>query len=524
MEKNRLERIEYIKGLLELSQQDPKEWDKLIPKLISLYSAKDLSIPVELWEEEINNCFSVAKIEHLEKVKSQNENQEEVEIRKKFAENKKKGTYALAQYLTNKFNIITVGEKEREMYVYQYGVYFRSENEIIFPEIQRVLGELVDKSAKMETFHKIADMTSYPRDVFTSAPLNFIPLANGVYDLDKKELLPHSPEYRFTYQFPVKYNPNLVCTKTKKFLEQVLTPVQELIVQEWIGYYFYRLYQFKKAIILVGEGDTGKTTLLETIIHLLGKDNISSVSLQKMSGDKFAPAQLYEKHGNLVDELSAKDITETGNFKIATGGGSISGEYKFGNQFSFQNFSKLTFACNKIPDVTDFDDEAYFGRWMVVRFEKTIEQKIPNFIATLTTEEERSGLFNYAMEGLTRLLSQGKFSYENTAMDTKREMMRSGSSIAVFASTQVEQAPGEEMSKEKMYDYYSEFCVENGLAIETIKMFGSKFLFYCTFATEGLINDVSNKRVRGWRNVTIKKTEIQQQQALQADKDFEEFN
>lgn len=504
----------FIRSTIQLCPPDPKIWDSLLPSFINAHLQYATS-------EDIVNCFNVVKIEEKEKLENLNKVEEEIEIKKNFVSNKTKGTYALAQYLTKKYDIITVGEAEREMYVYKNGIYFRAENELIYPEIQRILQEHTNKNSKTETFHKIADMTSHPRSIFTSAPLNIIPLANGVYDLEKDELLPHSPQYRFTYQFPIKYDKTADCPKTKAFLKQVLHEHQENIVQEWIGYYFYRLYQFKKAVIFVGEGDTGKTTLLETIVFLLGKNNISSISLQKMSSDKFSAAHLYEKHGNIVDELSAKDITDTGQFKIATGGGSISGEYKFGNQFSFNNFSKLTFACNKIPDVTDFDDIAYFNRWMIIRFEKTIEKKIPNFIATLTTEEERSGLFNYAIAGLRRLLDNGKFSYDNSAMDTKREMMKSGSSIAIFSSTQIDQDGGNEISKEKMYEAYSDFCLREGLATETIKMFGSKFLFYCTFASEGLITDITGKRVKGWRNVAIKKTNEQEFLSIKANDDFE---
>jgi len=297
-------------------------------------------------------------------------------------------------------------------------------------------------------------------------------------------------------------------------------PEQIPTIQEWLGYYFYRSYIFKKAIIFVGEGDTGKTTFLEVITHLLGRENLSSISLQKMTSDKFAAAHLYEKHGNLVDELSAKDISDTGNFKIATGGGSITGEYKFGNQFSFLNFSKFTFACNKIPDVKDFDDEAYFNRWMVMRFEKTIEKKIPNFISTLTTEEERAGLFNYALIGLERLLEQGGFTYGKSAVDTKTEMMRSGSSIAMFSTERVEQEVGAEVSKEDMYDAYTTFCSQRGLAAETIKMLGTKFPFYATYATDGLITGMSGKRVKGWRNVKVRLDQQQQESADQADEAF----
>lgn len=502
-------------------QITPDMWDTLGWPLFMQWN-KDHNTP-SLSGKELKTVWNSVKKKHIKnnpapeavpEGETEEQMQEEL-IVKDFLKNKTKGTFWVAKYLTEKYNIITVGEKEREMSVYKDGVYKRAENEVIYPEMQRILGEHITKNAKNETFHKIADMTSHPRSIFESAPLNFIPLANGVFNLDTKELLPHDSKYRFTYQFPVRYIPDAQCPNTEAFLKQVLTEEQVTVVQEWMGYYFYRLYSQKKAIIFVGEGDTGKTTLLETIIHLIGKNNISSVSLHKMSSDKFAAAHLYKKHGNIVDELSAQDVKDTGNFKIATGGGSISGEYKFGNQFSFQNFSKLTFACNRIPDVADFDDEAYFNRWMIVRFGSPIEKKIPNFIATLTTEEERSGLFNYAIIGLERLLSQGQFSYYKNAVETKMEMMRSGSSIAIFTAEQIEQEAGKEMSKAEMYDAYTDFCNVRGLSTETMDMFGKKFLFYVSYAAEGLIYDTTSskgKRVRGWRNVRVKLSEKEKEE------------
>lgn len=463
-------------------------------------------------DKELEDLYGSIIADELEKIKIQNTNETEVSTLKEFIKNKTKGTYTLAQYLTKRLDIITVGEKEREMFVYENGVYRRAENEIIYPEIQRVLGEHITKAAKSETFHKIADMTSKSRSIFSSAPLEYIPLKNGVYNFQTRQLLPHEARYRFTYQFPIMYDTKATCPKLMSFMEHIFGDEYLPMIQEWIGYYFYRMYSFKKAVIFVGEGDTGKTTFLETLVYLLGKNNISSISLHKMSSDKFSAAHLYEKHGNIVDELSAKDISDTGAFKMATGGGTITGEYKFGNQFSFQNFSKFTFACNKIPDVADFDDEAYFNRWMVVRFKNPIIKKIPNFIQTLTTEEERSGFFNFAMEGLIRLLDNGGFSYTKSAMDTKTEMMRSGSSIAMFAADKVTQDVGSEITKEDMYDAYTTFCVEEGLAAETMDMFGKKFKFYVAYVSEGLIYDpesAKGKRVRGWRNAKVLPTEAE---------------
>jgi len=437
----------------------------------------------------------------------------EAGLKRDFKKASTTGTYYLAKYLTEKYNIITIGEKEREMYVYQNGIYRRAENEIIYPEVQRVLQELTTRPAKSDTFSKIADMTSKNRDIFMSAEPNFIPLKNGVYDLDTKMLLPHDPKYRFTSQFPVTYDPDATCPKSEVFFQRVLAEEDVATLQEWLGYYFYRLYTFKKAIILVGEGDTGKTTFLETIINMVGTDNITGVSLHKIEKDTFGAAQLYNKHGNIVDELSAKDITDPGAFKMATGGGSISGEYKYGNRFSFINFAKFTFACNKIPDVKDQDDEAYFLRWMVIRFEKRLDKKIPNFIETLTTEEERSGLFNYAMIGLERLLKQGKFTYSKTPTEIKKEMMQSGSSVAVFCANQIEAEQGYEMTKAQMYDAYADYCSKEGLATETKEHFGRRFSFYVPEVADAQVPDpekVTSKGVaytRGWRNVKIRLSE-----------------
>lgn len=432
---------------------------------------------------------------------------EEKDLREAYIKEKTKSTYALATYLCKIHNIVTVGEKESEHYYYRNGVYVPAENELIFPEIQRILGDLTTKQAKNETLHKIADMTRKSRDVFNSAPLNLIPLKNGVFDTVSATLLPHNPNYYFSFQFPIIYDKNATCPLTQAFFKDVLTDEQIETVEEWIGYYFYRLYAFKKAIIFVGEGDAGKTTLLEVISYVLGRDNLSAVTLQKLTGDKFAAAHLYQKHGNIVDELSAKDINDTGNFKMATGGGSITGEYKFGNQFPFVNYSKFTFACNRIPDASKNDDEAYYRRWIVVRFQKVIKKKIPNFIATLQTEEERSGLFNVAMVALDRLIQQSEFSNAPDVEETKLEMMRSGSSIAKFASDMLEEKMGHEISKEALYEAYTAFCKAEDLSAETIKMFGTRLPYYVKYINDSRITvgPIGNgKQSRGWRNARVK--------------------
>ena len=54
----------------------------------------------------------------------------------------------------------------------------------------------------------------------------------------------------------------------------------------------------------------------------MGQKNITGINLQSIaSGEKFALSFLKDKYSNVYDDLSNKDLTDHGGFKIATGGG-----------------------------------------------------------------------------------------------------------------------------------------------------------------------------------------------------------
>ncbi len=441
----------------------------------------------------------------------------EEEIAELCKKNLTEGTYALAKLLVKKYQIVSMGDKERsDIYTYEKGKYTKTDQSVIYPEVQRILGSLTTKRAKTETLHKIVDSTQGSFSVFETAPIELIPVKNGVYNVLTKELWSHSHTHRFLFCFPFEYLPEAKCPVVLDFLSQVLHPKSLPVFQEIVGYLFYRRYSFKKAIILIGEKDTGKTTLISLLVRLLGKENISGVSLQKIGTDKFAAASLFAKHANFVDDLSAGDVTQTGNFKMVTGGGTISGEYKFGSQFNFENYAKLLFACNKIPELKDNDDDAYYNRWLILRFDNHIEKKVVNLIDTLSTPEELSGLFNWSMEGLGRLLKDGEFSDKRTDQEIKKEMWVNSSSIANFVSVKCYKEMDHEISKDELYNAYSKYCSEEDLPMVVKETFGRRFSNYCSYASDGQRGGYSGvKHERVWRGVNIKSEDI--------DKELEKF-
>lgn len=421
---------------------------------------------------------------------------------------KPKVCYDIATHLTDKYWVKTIsGKKMREVFTYREGVYVPGED-TLRKEVQELLEELCTTHHSKEIIEIIKNRTVMDRKEF-SVDKNLINLSNGVLDIRTGEIAPHDPKHLFFTKIPVDYIEGADCPKIKKFLSEILESDAVPIIQEWFGYCLYRSYFIKKAIVFVGDGDTGKTTLLNLLERFIGKENVSGVSLQKLVSDKFAAANMYNKHLNSYDDLPFKDIGDNGAFKIATGGGSISGEFKFGDQFRFENYAKLTYACNKIPDVKDANDAAYFGRWIIVHFRNEVADPDKFLIDKLTTPEELSGLLNCALEGLKRLLANQEFNYRKEPHEIKREMELSGSVVAQFAHHCLEEAPGHWISKDAMHEAFVKYARTKKLPAYTKEYVGKKLRNYASYITDGKsleLNPLTGKKeqVTGWRNVEIK--------------------
>lgn len=433
----------------------------------------------------------------------------EEELKKELENNSKSGRERIAQYFLKKYSLKTIGdrEKERKLYRFEGGVYVSSEAEIRL-ELQEMLQEQCSNQVRSEILQKLKDL-SYAKASDFDPPVNFINLSNGTYDLSQNKLLPHDPAKLFMSKIPVSFDPTADCPRTKKFLGELLDEEDIPLMQEWFGFCLYRDHFLKKALIAVGERDTGKTTLINGLLvkFMGGFENISGESLQKLGTDKFSAAHLWNKYLNVVDDLAFTDIKDNGIFKMLTGGSLITGEFKFVGKFQFKNYAKLTYTCNKVPPIKDADDDAMFSRWIVVEFSKKIEQKDPFILEKITTPEEMSGLLNWSLEGLKRLLNTFEFSYKKQPEEIKRQMLRSGSSIAKFCYDALEEVTGEVISKDSMYESYLVYVKENNLAAESKDKLGKCLQQYSPYVVS------RGGKERLWANVALKVDERKKTEA-----------
>jgi phage/plasmid-associated DNA primase len=148
------------------------------------------------------------------------------------------------------------------IYVYRGGVYQPWGEEAIREAYRRKLGELAREGHMDEVVEAVRERTFRDPEFFNSPPPNLVCVENGILDILTGELRPHDPDMVFLAKVPVRYDPEARCPRILRFLEEVYpNPQDALVLLEFGGYCLYRRHDFQQALMPVGEGETGKSTL-----------------------------------------------------------------------------------------------------------------------------------------------------------------------------------------------------------------------------------------------------------------------
>ena len=387
------------------------------------------------------------------------------------------------------------------LFDYETGYWTNNGKELIKTETERLLGSWCKNHVVQEIIEKIKRKTAIDADEFNKLQEGFICIENGIFDLNKQKLLKFTPDYYFKTKIPITFDPKKDCPKIKKFFKDMLYEEDVPVIQEWFGFNLYNRYFEKKAMIAFGDADTGKTVTLNLLIAFLGEKNKVNLSLQQITnGKSFDLLDLKDMYANIHDDLSDKDLATGAGFKISTGGGYITGEEKFGDRIDFKTFAKHLFATNKIPSVSDIDDDAYWMRWIPIPFDNQIKRKKQDksILNELTTKEEMSGLFNWSLIGLKRLIKNNGFSFNKTVEEVKTIMQRNSHPLSAFSQDWLvkDKEKTVKITKEEMFEKYSCWCEMENKARMTKEQLGrqlGRFVSYIIANHDG--------KVRFWQNV-----------------------
>jgi putative DNA primase/helicase len=372
----------------------------------------------------------------------------------------------LAKLLMNEytFNFKTIRDTQ-EIYYYNDGIYHSDGETIIASLAEEYMDDLTTTHKKNEVIGYIKDSNYIDREKFNINP-DFINLKNGIYNIKTKEFIGHNPSFLFINEIPVDYDKEAKCPKILKFLSEVIYPEDITTLQEFFGYCLYRKHHIHKSCMFIGEGKNGKSTTINLLGALLGNKNICSRELYQLINDKFAVADLYGKLANLAADITATALKQTGLFKALTGEDLVTAEKKFKGGFSFRNYAKFIFSANKLPRSPD-KSYAFYRRWILISFPNTFvgKQCNSNLINEITTPDELSGLLNWALEGLERLLEQGDFSYNKTVEEVAEQYETLSNPVYSFVKKFLKPLVGGCLLKDDVWEKYVKWCKEKKISV-----------------------------------------------------------
>ncbi len=241
-----------------------------------------------------------------------------------------------------------------------------------------------------------------------------INLQNGTFKFlkGKGKLYPHDKKDNLHYVLPFDYLPEETCPIFIDYLEYCLPDEDKRkVIQEFLGYVFTpnEVCNLEKCLLLYGEGSNGKSVLYRVINELLGKENISSYSIPQLTDKakgEYYTVNLQNKLLNYCSDTRGA-FDDTGVFKQLVSGEKVTGRHPAGRPVEFVNNAKFIFNINVLPTSPE-NVYGFFRRFEIIDFSVTVEEaKKDRQLPTKIIDNELSGVFNWILEGLDRLLSNG---------------------------------------------------------------------------------------------------------------------
>ena len=292
-----------------------------------------------------------------------------------------------------------------------------------------------------------------------------------------------------TYQLTFEYNPDATSPLFDLYLDKVLPDKNlQYILAEYLGYVFIHpsILKLEKTLLLYGTGANGKSVFYEVVKSLLGDQNTSEYSLQNLTNETgYSRAMIANKLVNYASEINGK--LEASIFKQLVSGEPVEARLPYGRPFIITHYAKLIFNCNELPKDVE-QTEAYFRRFQIIPFEVTIpEAEQDKQLAQKIISSELSGVFNWVLLGLNRLLKQKRLTDSDKSKQARVQYEKESDSTRLFLDDiGYQPSPTAYVPLSRIYPEYRTFCLDNGFHPVNVTNFKKRLV------TRGVLLDRTN--------------------------------
>ncbi|MBQ6909469.1 MAG: hypothetical protein IJQ29_05085 [Synergistaceae bacterium] len=317
---------------------------------------------------------------------------------------------------------------------------------------------------------------------------------NGTFEFETGEFSGCDKSDLATILFPYSYDPAAQCPKFKEFLQKIFWRADRKLqdadgdaridlMQEFAGYLLYPNCPFQRALLLLGEGSNGKSTLIDLIKAAFGEKNFASVEIDQLN-KQFQKVKLIGKLCNITTESGLNFGGAEKIFKKLVAGEEVSDCFKFQSKFTLTTRAKFIIAANKLPRAED-TTYGFNRRFIMLKFQNEfVEDHEPNVkklelpTDTKAKDElmtELPGIFNWIYAGYKRLKERGKFAESPDQKTLMEEFIANNNSVDVFVEEEQTSICRDSINREELYKKYQEWCKNNGYEATYKRNFLSEF-------------------------------------------------
>lgn len=385
----------------------------------------------------------------------------------------------LAKWTREHLKYIFVRDNGRQallIYVYEGGCYRLYAPDMIKGVIKSHIAEydeeLVSMGKVAEAYNQIITDLKYVGQDDLNSFEYLINFNNGLLRIREDEitLLPHSPDILSTIQIPCGWTgedtPTPVFDRYMHTLTNGDKAIERLLL-EFIGACISNIkgWRMKKALFLVGDGDTGKSQLKSLVEYLLGKGNFIGTDLKDIES-RFGTGAIYNTRLAGSSDMSFLSVDELKTFKKITGGDSLYAEFKGQQAFEFTYNGLLWFCMNRLPKFGGDDGKWIYDRIMVVECPNVIPKDKQDKTLLDKLYAERDGIVYKAVKALQTVITNGyRFSEPDSVSVARETYMSENNSVISFYNECMTERPRRRIedscSTGRIYKVYKAWCYDN---------------------------------------------------------------
>lgn len=342
---------------------------------------------------------------------------------------------AVVDEIVSRFNIAYVESgNSKRWFLYREGYW----NDVAKPVIQGLFSHWIrreDENAPLlDRITNLLKINTIIDEEKLNHRADLLNLNNCAFSLETFKPLPHNPDFFFTAKTTYDYDPSASCPKFDKAVAAygLHDATWVKLLQECFGYSLYGRLIFQKMFWWVGRsGGNGKGTLLRTINKLLGPGLVmNNLQLKKLS-ERFYTLNLKGKRVGISADNDSR-LYNLALLKQITGGDPQLSEVKFGDMKEFTVEANLIFSFNRTLALPENEPvEPIQRRTIWLDFDAEIKKGDSDFELKVINPE-LSGILNWAIKGLQRLLTNREFTKCARSEKSLTKFLKQGDIIKEF--------------------------------------------------------------------------------------------